>query len=154
MDSLVHYFRFDHRMRRKTFIIIMLIYWGIGTILTWSIDPSLLSYTMHTSTAMNNYLEIIRATPINYYVLAMLATIFVIPAYAARFMDMAISPFFAVLFLFPFILNLVIKSGIDISQGIVIILGLIMLIAKAILIFRRGTKGPNRFGPDPATSAG
>lgn len=140
MEKLLHYFMFDRRIRRKNFIIIMAAYWLIGALLSVAMAPSSLN-------GSQTHAEIVQATSINYYILGMLITVFVVPAYAGRLMDMAISPFFAGLFLLPFIFNLAMKAG-NVELPYADIVGLALLLAQLVLLIRRGTKGANKYGPD------
>ena len=148
MEQLVHYLRRDRRMRRRTFILIMVVYLAGGAVLSLLMASPALSHAQ-------SIMDVMRAAPMRYYVVGLLTTAVLIPAYAARLMDLAIPPFFAVPFLFPVCFNLAHKSGAlsfledAYPHTLMSMIGVCNLLAQVFLMIRRGTKGPNRYGPDP-----
>ena len=147
MEPLVHYLRVDRRMRRQTFIRIMAGYLAASAALSFVMAPAAFGQAQSIT-------DIMHAAPMRYYVVGFLITVIVFPAYAARLMDLAIPPFFAVLFLFPVCFNLAQRIGaLTIAADayphtLMNVIGLCNLLAQAFLMIRRGSKGPNRYGPD------
>ena len=140
MEPLIHYFRFGCRMRRKTFLLILAAYLATGIVLSFTLIP--IPATLGQA-------------PISYFIIVLVSTIAVIPAYAARLMDMATPPFIALLFLLPPAFNFAQKSGmISLAYNAYLhvlmnVIGLLMIVSALILATLRGTKSPNRYGPDP-----
>jgi uncharacterized membrane protein YhaH (DUF805 family) len=135
-------------MRRQTFILIMVVYFVIAAVLSFLMAPSALGDAQSLA-------DVMHVAPMRYYVVGLLTTGVLIPAYAARLMDLAIRPLFAALFLFPVCFNLAQKSGTltfsddAYPQTLMNMIGLCNLLVQAWLMIRRGSKGPNRYGPDP-----
>jgi uncharacterized membrane protein YhaH (DUF805 family) len=134
-------------MGRQTFIRIMVGYLVISAVLSLLMAPAALSQVQTIT-------EVMHAAPMRFYVVGLLTTLVVIPAYAARLMDLAIPPFFAVLFLFPVCFNLAQRLGVltiaadTYPHSLMNVVGLCNVLVQVLLMVCRGTKGPNRYGSD------
>ena len=148
MEQLVQYLRCARRMRRWTFIRIMAGYLAASAALSFVMAPAAFGQA-------HSIPDIMHAAPMRFYVVGLLTTVAILPAYAARLMDLALPSFFAVLFLFPVCFNLAQRLGaLTIADDayphtLMNVIGLCNLLAQLLLMICPGTKGRNRYGPDP-----
>ena len=160
MQFLKNYFRCNHRMTRKAyfFTIVPIILILLTAILCVE-APEILetqqsssnleqqktngtitqtTYDLQTQEIFKKEAQETHQTSL--FLIALIGTLLILPAYTMRLKDLGYTPWLGLLMFVGYIhLPLIVMIPLHIC---LIILGLIML-------FKRGTKGPNRYGPDP-----